>query len=251
MSGLAIVTVYPDLLGTYGDGGNGQVLRHRAAARGIAATLHEATSDAALPAADLYCLGGGEDAPQLLATERLRADGTLLRAAADGAVVFAVCAGLQVLGRSFPAPDGGRAEGLGLLSVDTVGSGQPRAVGEVLVATAGLGLLTGFENHAGRTSRDPSVPALGAVRLGVGNGDGTDGALEGRVVATYLHGPVLARNPALADWLLATALGVEELEPLAAGAPEELHDERVRAATATTAAAPRRGGRRPRRGRGG
>jgi lipid II isoglutaminyl synthase (glutamine-hydrolysing) len=225
---LRIVTVYPDLLGTYGDRGNGIVLRRRAQLRGIEVDLAEVPSDDALPHADLYCVGGGEDGPQQLAVERLERDGSLRRAVAEGAAVLAVCAGLQVLGRSFPAADGARAEGLGLLGVDTVGGVGPRAVGEVVVDARGpIGALSGFENHAGRTIRDEGVAALGAVVAGVGNGDGTDGALDGRLVATYLHGPVLARNPAFADWLLALALGAESLPALPVGAPEELHAERL------------------------
>jgi CobQ-like glutamine amidotransferase family enzyme len=226
-----IVTVYPDLLGTYGDRGNGLVLRRRAELRGIEAELVESRSDVPLPRADLYCIGGGEDGPQQLAVERLAADGTLQRAVADGAVVLAVCAGLQVLGRSFPGPTGARVEGLGIFAVDTVGGTGPRAVGEALVvAPAPVGELTGFENHAGRTVRDEAVAALGTVVVGLGNGDGTDGVVDGRLVATYLHGPVLARNPRLADWLLATALGTAALSELVQGPAELLHDERVAAA---------------------
>lgn len=230
MTSLRIVTVYPDLLGTYGDRGNGIVLARRAARRDIGVELAEVRSDERMPRADLYCLGGGEDAPQLLATRRLRSDGMLLDAVAGGATVLAVCAGLQVLGRSFPGPDGSPVEGLGALDVDTVATGAPRAVGEVLVDSVEFGLLTGFENHAGRTTRQRGVAALGTVRTGIGSGDGTDGARSGRMVATYLHGPVLARNPRLADALLAMALGRTELPALPAGVAEALHDERVHAA---------------------
>jgi CobQ-like glutamine amidotransferase family enzyme len=227
---LRVVTVYPDLLGTYGDRGNGIVLVRRARLRDVDAVHLEVTSDQPLPTAELYCVGGGEDGPQQLAVERLARDGRLADAVAGGAVVLAVCAGLQVLGRSFPGPDGARVDGLGLLGVDTVGGSGRRAVGEVSVSTT-AGWLTGFENHAGRTVRDESVAPLGTVDVGVGNGDGTDGVDAGRVLATYLHGPVLARNPAFADRLLALALGVEAagLSPLPAGPPEALHDERLAA----------------------
>jgi CobQ-like glutamine amidotransferase family enzyme len=227
---LRIVTVYPDLLGTYGDRGNGLVLRRRAALRGLAVALTEARSDEPLPVGDLYCIGGGEDGPQQLATARLRDDGTLASAVRDGAVVLAVCAGLQVLGRSFAVGPGERADGIGLLPLETVASLAPRAVGEVLVDSSRFGLLTGFENHAGRTVRDGGSEALGVVRSGVGNGDGTDGVVTGRLVGTYLHGPVLARNPTLADQLLAMAVGAGELEPLEPGPPDVLHAERVAAA---------------------
>jgi CobQ-like glutamine amidotransferase family enzyme len=145
--------------------------------------------------------------------------------------VLAVCAGIQILGRSFPGPNGDRVEGLGLLGVDTVGGAATRAVGEAVVdAGSPIGALSGFENHAGRTIRDEGVAPLGAVVTGVCNGDGTDGALQGRLVASYLHGPVLARNPAFADWLLALSSDVASLRALATGPAEELHAERLASA---------------------
>jgi CobQ-like glutamine amidotransferase family enzyme len=237
---LRVAVVYPDLLGTYGDGGNGVVLWRRARWRGIACDLVQVPSDEDLPAADLYCLGGGEDAPQVQAARRLAADGTLARAVADGAVVLAVCAGFQVVGRSFPGAEGSTAEGLGLLPVETVRGAGPRAVGEVTArprAVAGdpvaLPLLTGFENHAGATRLDPRAVPLADVVAGTGNGDGagTEGARSGRVLATYLHGPVLARNPALADLLLSWALD-RPLDPLDDVEVARLRAERLAAAPA-------------------
>ena len=236
---LRIAVVYPDLLGTYGDGGNGFVLARRAEWRGLPAELLQAPSDRPLPEADLYCLGGGEDGPQVRAARTLVEDGTLARRVAGGAVVLAVCAGFQVAGRTFPGAAGDPHEGVGLLDVDTVKGTGPRAVGEVLVEVdpASLGalpVLTGFENHGGATSlRDGALP-LGRVVAGVGNGDGdgTEGAVQGRVVGTYLHGPVLARNPALADRLLSWALGDDELgtlDPLDDEEAEGLREERLAA----------------------
>ena len=105
-SPLTVVVVFPDLLGTYGDGGNGLVLARRAAWRGIDVELVEATSDRPIPAGDIYCLGGGEDGPQVRASRTLIADGTVDRAVDDGAVVLGVCAGFQLLGRSFPDAGG-------------------------------------------------------------------------------------------------------------------------------------------------
>ncbi|MGH9918964.1 MAG: type 1 glutamine amidotransferase, partial [Nitrososphaerales archaeon] len=195
---LTVVVVHPDLLGTYGDGGNGLVLAQRARWRGIAAELVEATSDAPLPSGDLYCLGGGEDAAQTASAERLRAGGTLARAVEDGAPVLAVCAGYQIVGRTFAAANGRPLPGVGLLDVtSTKGSGR-RAVGEILAepCRGGLRPLTGFENHGGLTTRGRHTEALARVTIGIGNGDGTEGAVSGRIVGTYLHGPVLARNPA-------------------------------------------------------
>ncbi len=103
---LRVVVVHPDLLGTYGDGGNGLILARRAEWRGLEVELVQATSDRPLPGADIYCLGGGEDSPQVRAAQALAADGTLERRVGEGAVVLAVCAGFQVVGRSFPGAGG-------------------------------------------------------------------------------------------------------------------------------------------------
>jgi hypothetical protein len=246
---LRVAVVFPDLLGTYGDGGNGLILARRAGWRGRDVELLQAASDAPVPEADIYCLGGGEDGPQVRAARTLIDDGTLAARVAQGAVVLAVCAGFQVVGRSFPGANGEAHEGVGLLDVETVKGTGPRAVGEVLADVVGLdGLppLTGFENHGGVTTRAEGTPALGQVTAGTGNGDGSEGAVQGRVVGTYLHGPVLARNPALADLLLSWALDDEALAPLEDDAEEALREERL-GATGPGRRSRRR--RPPRRGR--
>lgn len=232
---LRIAVVYPDLLGTYGDGGNGVVLARRAEWRGIPVELIEAPSVDPLPRADLYCLGGGEDAPQVRAAELLRSDPSFVPAVESGAVVLAVCAGYQIVGSSFPAADGSPRPGVGLLDVTTGKGTGRRAVGELLATPLGPGgsslpVLTGFENHGGVSVLGPGARPLAEVRSGVGNGDGsgTEGAFAGRIVGTYLHGPVLARNPALADLLLAWALDVPPgtLAPLDDAAEAALRVER-------------------------
>jgi hypothetical protein len=230
-SALGIGLVLPDVLGTYGDSGNAQVLQRRLQWRGIATTVVEINhSDATPSSLDVYLLGGGEDEAQTLAVTHLRDRPGLLRAAERGAVVFGVCAGLQILGTEYTTTDGVRHSGLGLLDAVTV-PGKRRAVGEVVVDVVpelGTEPLTGFENHRGRTHVSGGSRTLGSVRAGVGNGDGTEGAVSGRVLATYLHGPVLARNPALADLLLAWAIGTP---PSALPLPEvgTLRKERLRA----------------------
>jgi CobQ-like glutamine amidotransferase family enzyme len=228
-----VAVLFPDLLGTYGDGGNGLILARRAQWRGVDVELLQAVSDAAVPKADIYCLGGGEDGPQVRAARTLIDDGTLARRVAEGAVVLAVCAGFQVVGRSFPGAAGEAHEGVGLLDIETVKGTGPRAVGEVvaepvaLAELAALPTLTGFENHGGVSARGGETEPLGRVTAGVGNGDGSEGAVQGRVVGTYLHGPVLARNPALADVLLSWALDDAVLAPLDDSAAESLRDERL------------------------
>jgi lipid II isoglutaminyl synthase (glutamine-hydrolysing) len=242
-SPLVVVVVHPALLGTYGDGGNGVVLARRAAWRGIDVELVLAHSDEVLPSGDLYCLGGGEDAPQVRSAESLRSDKVLERAHADGAAVFGVCAGYQLLGREFPDRVGAPHPGLGLLDVATRKGTARRAVGE-LVATLRpdapvlpggrpLPALTGFENHGGVTTVGAEATALADVVTGIGNGsgDGTEGAWSERVLGTYLHGPVLARNPRLADLLLGWAMGGKDapvaLDPLDDGEMEALRAERL------------------------
>jgi len=214
-SALRLIWVYPDLLSTYGDRGNLLVLTRRAALRGIKVEAVELSSDQAVPTqGDIYLLGGGEDLPQILAARRLHADGGLSAAAAHGAVLFAVCAGYQLIGAKFGGVDGEPIEGLGILDISS-GRGERRGVGELVADTdpaLSVPRLTGFENHQGVTRIGPGARPLAAVSLGVGNGDGTEGAYAGKVLGTYLHGPALARNPGLADLLLSWVVG--RLQPL-------------------------------------
>jgi CobQ-like glutamine amidotransferase family enzyme len=225
-----IALIFPAVLGTYGDGGNAVVLTQRLRWRGIAAETIAVEIDQPLPEqADVYVLGGGEDSAQTLAVSRLAAGG-LRRAADRGAPVFAVCAGFQILGETFLDGQGDVHAGLGLLDCRTDRLPGPRAVGELLVDAAdpGIGLLTGYENHGGRTVLGSAATPLGSVSAGVGNGEGAaDGARQGSVVATYLHGPALARNPALADHLLQRVAG--DLAPLDDAEVNDLRDERLRA----------------------
>lgn len=231
---VTIVLLYPELLGTYGDGGNALVLAQRVRWRGRPAQILEVTAGEPVPeSGDVYLMGGGEDGPQALAARELIASQALHRAVARGATLLAVCAGFQVVGRRFVGPDGDAHEGLGLLDCTTSRGAGARRVGEVVTdPEPGLGLpaLTGYENHQGVTALGPDVHPLGRVVVGAGNdtGDRSEGAVTGRVVGTYLHGPVLARNPALADHLLAPVLGV--LDPLDDAEPETLRHERLRAA---------------------
>jgi lipid II isoglutaminyl synthase (glutamine-hydrolysing) len=229
-SELRLVWVYPDLLSTYGDRGNLLILARRADLRGLPVECVEVRSDQALPAGgDIYLLGGGEDGPQALAAQRLIADGGLHRAAARGAVVFAVCAGYQLLGTSFFAK-GAKCTGLALLDLYS-DRGPTRAVGELagdIDPRLDLPALTGFENHGGRTHLGPEASPLAKVTVGVGNDGQGEGAWQGKVLGTYSHGPALARNPALADLLLRWATGAD-LEPVDDAWPGRLRQERLAA----------------------
>jgi len=214
---VTIAVVYPDLLGTYGDGGNAAILARRLEWRGVPARILQVTLGTPLPSScDVYLLGGGEDAPQALAAEELRRAGSLRAAVDRGAAVLAVCAGLQVVGARFSAGDRVH-DGVGLADIDSLRRLPRRAVGELVVepdAELGLPILSGYENHASVSVLGPDVRPFGRVRSGVGNGDpaadrsGTvDGVLAGHLLGTYLHGPALARNPELADLLVRWVLG--------------------------------------------
>jgi CobQ-like glutamine amidotransferase family enzyme len=223
-----VALLYPELLGTYGDRGNARVLVQRLAWRGLPVEFVEAPWGVPAPAeCDIYVLGGGEDSPQASAAAALLSEGAVHRAVEGGAAVLGICAGFQILGHSFFGPDGKARPGLGLLDCTTARRATPRIVGEILVEanpSVGLPALSGYENHAGLTDLGADATPLGRVDVGVGNGDGTEGAIGGRVVGTYLHGPALARNPALADMILSWFVG--ELEPLDDSEISELREER-------------------------
>lgn len=227
---LRIVWIYPDLLSTYGDQGNALILRRRAEQRGIRTEVTYVYSSDPVPAeGDIYLLGGGEDRPQNLAAERLRSDGGLKRATERGAAVLAVCAGYQIIGESFGDDDDNPLSGVGILDIRS-GRGDTRAVGEIVAEVApevGGGTITGFENHQGRTALGPTARPLSQTLKGIGNDGSTEGAYQGNVLGTYLHGPALPRNPALADLVLSIRVG--QLTPLPPSWGERLHEERIAA----------------------
>ena len=222
---ISVAHLYPDYLNIYADRGNIAVFRRRAALRGhsLEVTAVEPGDPLEPSAFDLVYVGGGQDREQaLVAPDLARRGDDLLRAVETGTALLAVCGGYQLLGRGYRGRDGSSMPGAGLFPLETV-AGERRLIGDVLLEVELDGMTTtvaGFENHAGRTLLDPGATALGRVLAGHGN-DGTSG-LEGcrvhAAIGTYLHGPLLPRNPALADWLLARALehagGNGVLEPL-------------------------------------
>ncbi|AOS90472.2 glutamine amidotransferase [Mycobacterium intracellulare subsp. chimaera] len=231
-STVRIGLVLPDVMGTYGDGGNALVLRQRLLLRGIPAEIVEITlADPVPESLDLYTLGGAEDYAQRLATRHLVKHPGLQRAAQRGAPVLAICAAVQVLGHWYETSAGQRVDGVGMLDA-TTSPQAARTIGELATRPLLAGLterLTGFENHRGGTVLGPSASPLGAVVKGAGNrsGDGFDGVVQGSVIATYMHGPCLARNPQLADLLLGSVVG--ELPPLPMLRRDLLRRERLAA----------------------
>jgi CobQ-like glutamine amidotransferase family enzyme len=240
--------LYPDYLNIYADRGNIAVLARRAALRGHELDVSAlGMADAIVPGEhDLYYVGGGQDREQLLVAENLAGKAApLIQAVRDGgAALLAVCGGYQLLGRGYRGFHGEQMPGVGLLPLETV-AGERRMIGDVLLETEIAGTVAGFENHAGRTRLDPGAEPLGRVVAGFGNDgeSGYEGCVLGRAVGTYLHGPLLPRNPRLADWLLAQALahrtGGEPAE--LARLPDEL-EARARAVSAERARS--RGGKR-------
>lgn len=228
---LTLVSVYPELLGTYGDAGNVKALVYQAGRHDINVEIISILPGDPVPtSAALYVLGGGEDSAQTAAVRALREDGGLNAAASAGAVIFAVCAGYQMLGEFFPDATGQPVPGLGILDVRTDRLPK-RAVGELAAESLlpGMPTLTGYENHGGATHLGADATPLARVSQGVGNGDGFEGAINGRILGTYLHGPGLARNPRLADTLLGWCVG-RDLPELAQPEIEALRADRLRAA---------------------
>jgi CobQ-like glutamine amidotransferase family enzyme len=212
-----IVSIFPEVLGTYGDHGNARILAHLVRRSGETPEVVTVSVNEAVPLdGDVYLLGGGEDGPQALAARRLREGSPLHHVVKRGAAILAVCAGYQLLGRSFVA-EGKTLPGLGLLPIESVPAPK-RMVGEVLsepLIGISQALMTGFENHGGMTILDDGAQPLARVRHGNGNGDdGYDGVIHASIIGTYLHGPVLARNPGLAQLLLArVGIAVEPSAP--------------------------------------
>jgi CobQ-like glutamine amidotransferase family enzyme len=178
--------------------------------RGHRVSVQQVGLGEAIPAAELYLLGGGEDGPQRLATETLGKKG-FSRTVKSGALVLAVCAGLQILGQSFAVEGDLQYDGLGLVDAVTV-RGAERRVGNMAVQI-GQRALVGFENNGGETILGPRVEALGTVSRGFGNDGQVDGYKTEQIWATYAHGPVLALNPWFADHILSVVSG-RELAPL-------------------------------------
>jgi CobQ-like glutamine amidotransferase family enzyme len=243
--------LYPDYLNIYADRGNIAVLARRAALRGHELEVRAVgLGDVLDPGAhDLLYVGGGQDREQTLVAPDLaaKAEG-LLDAHAQGVALLAVCGGYQLLGRGYRGRDGSFMPGAGLFPHETI-AGDTRMIGDVLLECeldpGARRPLAGFENHAGHTLLDPGSDPLGRVVYGFGNdgSSGLEGCRLGSAIGTYLHGPLLPRNPWLADWLLSRALahaGTGEppaLPPL----PDELEQEAFRVSAER---ARRRGGRR-------
>lgn len=213
---LTIAHLFPDLLNLYGDGGNVRILEQRLRWRGIPVEVkrvnHGETVD--LSCVDLVMLGGGPDREQRLASDELMGMRDQLRAyVEDGGVLLAICGGYQILGHEWLLGDE-VVKGLGIVDMTTErasgGSGDRLIDNIVLTSPLVKRPVVGYENHAGRTHLGAGVEPFGSVASATGHGnndaDKQDGVRYKNVVGTYLHGPLLAKNPEVADDLLARAL---------------------------------------------
>jgi lipid II isoglutaminyl synthase (glutamine-hydrolysing) len=241
---LRVLHLHPSVLNVAGDGGNVRAIEQRARWRGIDVEVRRSDPGESIDPrwADITIIGGGQDTEMRVAADGLRAQGPALRESVEaGGVIFAVCAGLQLLGRVYVPLAGEPIEGLDMLDLETRGGPtrfMQHAACEVELGGE-TGVVVGFENHSGLTELGPGARPFGKVVLGAGNNgvDGTEGArpADGSpILSTYLHGPVLPKNPWLTDKLLAMALarrhGAVALEPLADRTETRAHDESMLAA---------------------
>jgi len=239
---LRVCALYPDLMNIYADRGNLLMLERRCAWRRIGFELTAAgLGDAVDPDAhDLFYLGGGQDRDQrLCGLDLVSTKRDALHAAADrGAIVLGVCGGYQLLGHRYELGDA-EIPGLGLVDLETIRSATDgsRLIGNIAIEVAldegaTPRVLAGFENHGGRTHLGAGEQPLGRVLRGHGNtgSSGVEGVRRGSVIGTYLHGPLLPKNAWFADWLIRTALGIDELEPLDDALEDAAHGEARRAA---------------------
>jgi lipid II isoglutaminyl synthase (glutamine-hydrolysing) len=221
MKDVVILHLYPEELNMYGDRGNIITLCQRLAWRGYNPVVQLAGIDtkADIESADIVFGGGGQDRGQLAVGEDLQRHANALHKAADaGMPMLVICGTYQLFGRGFTTLDGTEIPGISLFKASTVGS-HTRMIGNVIIESP-LGRIVGFENHSGRTVLEQGQAPLGTVVQGFGN-DGEsnkEGAVTRQVYGTYLHGPVLPKNPVLADHLILAALrrkyDITDLMPL-------------------------------------
>ena len=206
---LRLLQLYPRDMNIYGDWGNTLVLARRAQWAGYDVDLLSYDPGDELPDdVDLLVGGGGQDSGQ----ERIKADlvdrGPQLRAwAADGVPMLVICGLYQLFGHRFVTGTGAEIPGISILDAETV-AGRGRLIGNITLESKAFGRIVGYENHSGLTTLATGVTPFGRVRSGDGNNgkDGTEGARADHVIGTYLHGSLLPKNPAVADWLLARAV---------------------------------------------
>ena len=219
---IIIAHLYPREMNIYGDMGNVITLVQRLAWRGYDAQVKAVEIGEAFDfsTADIVFGGGGQDSGQMIVGADLLLRGEELRAAAvDGMPMLTICGLYQLFGRGFITMDGRELLGIDVFKASTIGS-TTRMIGNMVIQSPRYGRLVGFENHSGQTTLELGQDPLGRVKQGYGNNERSrfEGAITSNAVGTYLHGPVLPKNPTLTDDLILQALkrrhGVTELAPL-------------------------------------
>lgn len=229
---LSIAWLYPDLMSTYGDRGNIIVLTKRCEARDIKVTVEQISLDTAsktLATFDLLFMGGAQDKEQEIVNKDLQKEKgkVLQKMIEDNVPGLFVCGAYQFLGKYYQTADNKKLPGLGVFDIHTIHSGDnsQRLIGNIVVKPT-LNtkyniqdtVFVGFENHGGRTYLGKNVEPFAKVIKGFGNNgeDGTEGMIYKNAIGTYLHGPILPKNPELADYLIEKALTKKygEIEPL-------------------------------------
>ncbi len=226
---LVIGWLYPELMNTYGDRGNVIVLQKRCQWRGITAEIKEigiGISDKDFSLCDLFMMGGAQDTQQeVVAKDLTKKKKAFKEAIENGIPGLYICGGFQYLGQYYKTADGNKLPQLGILDMYTENPGRKRLIGNIAIDAQNLfgkkTVLVGFENHGGRTILGNGIKPLGKVLKGFGSNDSAkeEGAIYKNSIGTYFHGPILPKNPELADYLIKKALEIKygknfELEKL-------------------------------------
>ena len=209
MTTITIIQLYPKDMNLYGDWGNTLVLKKRLEWRGFRVEIidHNPGDATDFSTGDIFVGGGGQDAGQLAIQDDLLSRGEELKnLASNGVPMLLICGMYQLFGRQFVTNDGSVIRGIGVLPVETT-AGEERLIGNITLESEQFGTIVGYENHSGQTFLDDTVQPLGKVVRGAGNNttDGTEGVRFNNVIATYLHGSLLPKNPTIADFLIAKA----------------------------------------------
>ncbi len=238
---LIIGWLYPDLMNTYGDTGNITVIKKRCLWRGINAEIKSIglnSNEKDLLSCDLLLMGGAQDTQQeIVAKDLKRKKDALKETIEKGIPGLYICGGFQYLGNYYKTADGHKLEQLGVLDMYTENPGRKRLIGNIAVETeifGGKKILLGFENHGGRTVLGKTIVPLGKVLKGFGSNDKDkeEGAVYKNTIGTYFHGPILPKNPFLADYLIKKALEIKYGEEISL---EKLNDELAEKARKTIA----------------
>lgn len=232
---ITIVQLYPRDMNIYGDSGNVLVLRRRLEKYGYTPVVIDYNPGDEFPEdVDLIVGGGGQDSGQEIVQADLQAIGPKLHALADKEIPMLMICGLyQLFGAFFETAEGARIDGIGILDIETYGKSE-RLIGNIITKSSEFGTIVGYENHSGQTFLGSNVTPLAEVVLGAGNNtqDAHEGARYKNVIGSYLHGSLLPKNPAIADFLLLTAMqnkyGEVDMNPIDDTVSEQARDAALR-----------------------